>query len=149
MSLAEVIVAASVFLGVCSGSAQMSALSASAMAESRARAAASEQIEAQFLAVAPVIRAGVSVTSSCAAAAGAMRQQLELGLPPLGPGLQRQLSLAAGDEQVILAFSAPGGLRRQRLLTPAAYGLCAAVDSEAVPETVAGAVGQEANHALS
>ena len=158
MNLAEVIVAASVFLGVCSSTAQMGALSAHAMAESRTRAAASEQIQAQFFAVAPVIRAGVpatsnSATSNCGLAAGAMQQQLERGLPPLGPGLQRQLSLAAGGEQVVLTISAPGGLRRQRLLTPAAYGLCAvddvSVGADPNADADAGAVVQEASHGLS
>ena len=124
MTLTEVLVSASLFLGVCSGAAQMGAGTTRAMTASRERAAVLEQIEAQFLAVAPVIHAGVTVSSSCGAAAIAMQQQLEVALPPLGTGVQRQLSLVAGGEQVLIAFTGPGGVRRQRLLTPAAYGLC-------------------------
>ena len=92
MNLTEVIVAASVLLSACSGAAQLGASSAQAMANSRSQAAAVEQIEAQLLAVAPV--------------------------------LQRQLSLAAGGEQVQLVLTGAGNLRRSRLLHPAAFGLC-------------------------
>lgn len=124
MNLTEVIVAASVFLGACSGAAQMSAASAAAISQSRLRAAALEQIEVQFLAAAPVIHSGLGPSTDCAAAARAMLQQLEASLPPLKPGLQRQLSLSASSEQVLLRFNTGSGVQRARLLAPAAFGLC-------------------------
>ncbi|MBM5798169.1 MAG: hypothetical protein FJ051_09220 [Cyanobacteria bacterium M_surface_9_m1_291] len=130
MNLIEVIVAASVFLGACSGAAQMGASSAAAMTSSRARTEALEQIEAQLLAVGPLIAAaraeGPAPSSSCRTAVPWLQAQLETGLPPLAPGVQRAFSVDPTGEQVQIAFSAEGGVRRQRLLNPAAYGLCGA-----------------------
>ena len=92
MNLPEVIVASGVFLAACSGAAQMGASSAQAMALGRQRSDLLEQIELQFLAVAPVLRAAQpAVPLGCPAAARLMQQQLAQGLPPLAPGLQRQV----------------------------------------------------------
>ncbi len=126
MNLAEVIVATAVFLGACNGAAQMGVSSAEAMSQSRARMQVNEQMAAQLLAVAPVIAAGQPAISGqdCWAAAQWMQHQLEAGLPPQGPGLQRRLELNSAADQVLLTLEADAGLRRQRLLSPAAYGLC-------------------------
>ena len=128
MNLTEVIVAATVFLGACSGAAQMGASSAEAMSSSRTRAAALEQIEAQVLAVAPLMAAAraqaPSPSSRCSDALPWLQAQLEAGLPPLASGVQRELSVDPTGEQLQLAFSAGGGVRRLRLVSPAAYGLC-------------------------
>lgn len=137
MSLTEVIVAATVFLGACSGAAQMGAASAQAMTQQRQQAQQLEQIEAQLLAAAPVIRAALAEapqplgSGTCAAAAEWMQIQLEAGLPAAGSGLGRQLSLSASGEQVQLTVQGAGDLRRQRLFSPAAFGLCGAAVVEA------------------
>ncbi|MFZ9620148.1 MAG: hypothetical protein ACO289_03005 [Prochlorococcaceae cyanobacterium] len=57
MNLAEVIVAATLLLGASSAAAQMGSASTAALQRSRLQAAAVEQIEAQFLASAPLIAA--------------------------------------------------------------------------------------------
>jgi len=128
MNLAEVIVAATVFLGACSGAAQMGASSAQAMSSSRTRAAALEQIEAQVLAVGPLLAAaraqGPIPGSSCRDALPWLQAQLDAGLPPLATGVHRTLSVDLTGEQLHLAFSAGGGVRRLRLISPAAHGLC-------------------------
>ena len=124
MNLPELIVAASVFLGACSGAAQMGAASAGAMTQSRTRTAALEQIEAQFLAAAPVIRAGVGESADCADAAQGMQEALEAGLPPLPQGVQRQVRLTASGMHVHLEFTGSSGLQRTRLLSPVGFGLC-------------------------
>lgn len=129
MNLAEVIVAATLLLSASSGAAQMGSASAAALQRSRVQAAAVEQIEAQFLASAPLIAAAAAQHApepgaDCAAAAQWMQQQLQGGLPPLPAGLQRQLSIAASGEQVQMLIAASGSLRRTRLLHPAAFGLC-------------------------
>jgi hypothetical protein len=137
MSLAEVIVAAAVFLGACSGAAQMGASSAEAMTQQRQQAQQLEQIEAQFVAVAPLLRAARSEApepgGDCAAAAQWMQAALEAALPPLEPGLNRQLSLSASGEQLQLTVAAGGKLQRQRLYSPAAFGLCGAPAAETEP----------------
>ncbi|MEB3235406.1 MAG: hypothetical protein VKM98_08255 [Cyanobacteriota bacterium] len=128
MNLTEVIVAATVFLGACSGAAQMGATSAAAMTSSRARAAALEQIEVQVLAVAPLMAAARAQTpapsSRCRDALPWLQAQLEAGLPPLAAGVQREFSVDPTGEQLQLAFSAGGGVRRLRLISPAAHGFC-------------------------
>lgn len=125
MNLAEVMVASAVFLGACSGAAQMGASSAAAMALSRQRSAALEQFELQVLAVDPVLQAAeVPEALSCNAAALWMQEQLRRDLPPLPAGLQRQLSLSPSGQQVELVLRAGAGQQRMRVLSPAALGLC-------------------------
>ena len=127
MNLCEVIVAATVFLGACSGAAQMGSSSAEAMTASRQRSVVLEQIEAQFLAVDPLLRdAAPPELLGCSAAAQWMRQHLDQGLPPLAAGLQRQVNLSSSGEEVQVVFVAGDVLKRSRLLSPAAYGLCVA-----------------------
>jgi hypothetical protein len=135
MNLPEVIVAASVFLGACSGAAHMGAATAGAMTQQRQQVQQLEQIEAQFLAAAPVIHAAQAAepaaSGDCAAAAQWLQAQLEAGLPPAGAGLGRQLSLSESGEQVQLVLTAAGGLQRQRLYSPVAFGLCGSAVAEA------------------
>lgn len=138
MSLTEVIVAASVFLSACGGAARIGASSAAAMTQSRDRAAALEQIEAQFLAAPPLLQAAGNGSLDCAAAAQLMLQQLEAGLPPVPQSLQRQLTLATSGELVVLRVSGPAGLQRTRLLSPAAFGRCGESAAGVAMETAAG-----------
>lgn len=135
MNLCEVIVASAIFLGACSGAAQMGASSAEAMTASRQRGAVLEQIEAQFLAVDPVLRVAAAPASlKCADAALWMRQHLDQGLPPLADGLQRQMSLSVSGEQVQLIVGDGSSLQRTRLLSPAAHGLCAPGQANALEQ---------------
>jgi hypothetical protein len=133
MNLIEVVVAAALFLGACSGAAQMGASSAQAMTQGRQQEQLQEQFEAQFLAAAALLRqAEPSPDLTCATAAQQLHSQLVAALPPVPTGLVRQLSLvpasaAASDPtspQVQLTLTSEGGLRRQRWYSPAAAGLC-------------------------
>jgi hypothetical protein len=126
MNLAEVIVASSLFLGACGGAAQIGSSSAQAMAQSRHRIDVMETIEAQLLAVAPVLQGAAhdGPAHDCGGAAQWMLQQLASALPPLPPGVERQLSLAGGGQQVMLVLRGPDGLRRERLYSPVGFGLC-------------------------
>ena len=137
MSLLEVIVASSVFLGACSGAAQIGAASAQAITQQRQQSQQLEQIEAQLLAVAPVMQAARAeapqglVGSDCGAVAAWMQDRLAADLPPAGAGLERQLSLSAAGDAVQLTLAVPGGPQRQRLFSPAAFGLCGNAAEEA------------------
>ncbi|MBU6250592.1 MAG: hypothetical protein KGO47_05430 [Cyanobacteria bacterium REEB417] len=126
MNMAEVIVASSLFLSACGGAAQIGSSSAQAMAQSRHQFDVMETIEAQLLAVAPVLQGAVhdGPAHDCGSAAQWMQQQLASALPPLSHGVERQLSLAAGGQQVMLVLRAPNGLRRERLYSPVGFGLC-------------------------
>ena len=127
MNLAEVIVSASIFLGACSGAAQLGASSAQAMTQGRLQAQALASVEAQLLAVAPLLQtqAPAQPALDCAAAAQLMVHQLASALPAAADGLQRQLSLTASADQVRLSLSTAAGVRRERLYSPAAFGWCA------------------------
>ena len=127
MNLAEVIIAALIFVGACGGAAQLGASSAQAMTQGRQLALAQAGVEAQLLAVAPLLRAQAPAqpASDCALAARAMVQQLELGLPDAAEGVQRQLSLSDRADQVLLSLNTVSGARRERLFSPAAFGWCA------------------------
>lgn len=129
MNLVDVIVASSLLLGACGGAAQMGSSSAQAMAHSRSRLEALENLEAQLLAVPPVLQAAAAAGQDrdCSSAARWMQQQLVAAMPPLPQGVERQLALAPGGEQVVLVLSGPDGLRRQRLYSPVAFGLCGGI----------------------
>ena len=129
MNLIEVLVASALFLGACSGAAQMGASSAQAMTQSRQQEQLQEQIEAQFLAAASLLhQVEPSPDGTCQAAAQQLHSQLAAALPALPAGLERQLSLvpasATASTQVQLTLTSEGGLRRQRWYSPAAAGLC-------------------------
>ncbi len=129
MNLIEVVVAAALFLGACSGAAQMGASSAQAMTQGRQQGQLQEQIEAQFLAAAALLRqAESSPDHTCDAAAQQLHSQLAATLPPVPAGLVRQLNLVPASTpasaQVQLTLTSAGGLRRQRWYSPAAAGLC-------------------------
>lgn len=127
MNLVEVVVATSLFLGACSGAAQMGAASAQAMNQARQQGQLQEQIEAQFLAAGALVHQLEPASEhSCAAAAQQLQSALAAALPPVPVGLQRQLSLAPAGDQVQLTLAGAGGLQRQRSYSPAAAGLCAA-----------------------
>ena len=148
MNLAEVIVAASLLLSASSGAAQMGSASTAALQRSRLQAAAVEQIEAQFLASAPLIAAAAAQhapepSAGCAAAAQWMQQQLQAGLPPLAAGLQRQLSVDASGEQVQMLIAGSGSLRRTRLLHPVAFGLCGLEEAPAHTGAASASSGDE------
>ena len=132
MNLIEVVVAAALFLGACSGAAQMGASSAQAMTKGRQQGQQLEQIEAQFLAAAALLRQ-VEPSSdrnlTCDAAAQLLQSQLAASLPPVEAGVVRQLSLVPGSIHLQLTLAGEGGLRRQRLYSPAAAGLCGPVSS--------------------
>ena len=129
MNLIEVVMAASIVLGACSGAAQLGTSSAQAMSHSRLQAQRLEQIEAQWLAVAPVLDAaeGELDPADCPAAAQWMQQQLQAGLPPLAAGLQRELRLSDNGDAVLLVLSGEGLRTRERHYSPAAFGLCTGV----------------------
>ena len=133
MNLPELIVASAVFLGACSGAAQMSASSAQAMTLGRHRGAAIETIEAQFLLAESVFRAAPAPEAlSCVEAAQWMQNQLEQHLERSEPALQRHLSPNASGELLRLTYAVDEGLQRTRVFSPAAYGFCAA--SVTMPE---------------
>jgi len=141
MNLVEVIVASSLFLSACGGAAQIGSSSAQAMAQSRSRSGAMESIEVQLLAVNPVLRvsdpqgdAPDGPAHDCSGAARWMQQQLAAALPPLPPGVHRQISLAEAGDQVVLVLQAPDGLRRERRYSPAAFGLCGGFGAAAPAE---------------
>ncbi len=130
MNLIEVVVAAALFLGACSGAAQMGASSAQAMTKGRLQGQQLEQIEAQFLAAAALLRqVEPSPDRTCDAAAQLLQSQLAASLPPVEAGVVRQLSLVPGSIHLQLTLAGEGGLRRQRLYSPAAAGLCGPVSS--------------------
>ncbi len=130
MNLIEVVVAAALFLGACSGAAQMGASSAQAMTQGRLQGQQLEQIEAQFLAAAALLRqVEPSPDRTCDAAAQQLQSQLAASLPPVEAGVVRQLSLVPGSIHLQLTLAGEGGLRRQRLYSPAAAGLCGPVSS--------------------
>jgi hypothetical protein len=133
MNLIEVLVASALFLGACSGAAQMGASSAQAMTQGRQQEQLQEQIEAQFLAAASLLhQVEPSPDGTCQAAAQQLHSQLAATLPALPAGLVRQLSLVPASAtastpastQVQLTLTSEGGLRRQRWYSPAAAGLC-------------------------
>ncbi|MFM1812153.1 MAG: hypothetical protein RLZZ336_1091 [Cyanobacteriota bacterium] len=133
MNLVDVVVASALFLGACSGAAQMGASSAQAMTQVRRQGQLQEQVEAQFLAAAALLgQTEPSPDRSCEGAAQQLHSQLAAGLPPVPVGLVRQLSLvparasagASASTQVQLTLTSEGGLRRQRWYSPAAAGLC-------------------------
>lgn len=125
MNLIEVVVAAALFLGACSGAAQMGASGAQAMTQSRQQGQLHEQVEAQFLAAAAVVhQAEPAPDRSCPLAAQQLHNQLAAALPPVPAGLVRQLSLVPASAQVQLTLTNEAGLRRQRWYSPAAAGLC-------------------------
>ena len=131
MNLVEVVVAATVFLGACAGSAQMGAASTAAVHQVSQRQVALEQIEAQLLTGQALLQQVDWVGLNCTEAARAMQQQLNAGMPSAPSGLVRQVSLSADGHQVVLsvATAATGEsqpILRQRWLSPAAYGLCGA-----------------------
>ena len=130
MNLIEVVVAAALFLGACSGAAQMGASSAQAMTQGRLQGQQLEQIEAQFLAAAALLRqVEPSPDRTCDAAAQQLQSQLAASLPPVEAGVVRQLSLVPGSIHLQLTLAGEGGLRRQRWYSPAAAGLCGPVSS--------------------
>ena len=130
MNLIEVVVAAALFLGACSGAAQMGASSAQAMTQGRLQGQQQEQIEAQFLAAAALLRqVEPSSDLTCDAAAQQLHSQLAASLPPVEAGVVRQLSLVPGSIHLQLTLAGEGGLRRKRLFSPAAAGLCGPVSS--------------------
>lgn len=131
MNLVEVVAAASVFLGACSGAAQLGAASTQAMQHTRWQQQAVEQSEAQFLAAPAVLQAARQAAGwpavtpvDCPAAARWMQQQLVAGLPAPGPGIARSIDLTPQGHQVVLALRSTVGLQRVRLFSPAAFGLC-------------------------
>lgn len=128
MNLIEVVVAAALFLGACSGAAQMGASSAQAMTKGRLQGQQLELIEAQFLAAAALLRqVEPSADRTCDAAAQQLHSQLAASLPPVPAGVVRQLSLVPGQAHVQLTVAGEGGLRRLRWYSPAAAGLCGPV----------------------
>ena len=108
----------------------MGASSAQAMTQGRQQEQLQEQIEAQFLTAAAVLRqARPAPDGSCDVAAEQLHSQLVTALPPVPGGLVRELSLgpasATANPHVQVTLTSPGGLRRQRWYSPAAAGLCA------------------------
>jgi len=125
MNLVEVVVAAALFLGACGGAAQMGASSAEAMTQGRRRGLQQEQIEAQFLAAAALLRqVDAARDPDCGIAAQRLHSQLAASLPPVQEGLVRQLSLVPASAQVQLSLAGAGGVLRQRWYSPAAAGVC-------------------------
>lgn len=127
MNLVDVLMATSLFLGTCSGVAQMGAAGAQAINQSRQQGQLQEQIEAQFLAAGAVLhQLEPASESTCTAAAQQLQRALAAALPPVPVGVQRQLSLVQAGDQVLLALASAGGPTRQRWYNPAAAGLCVA-----------------------
>jgi hypothetical protein len=108
----------------------MGASSAQAMTKGRLQGLQMEQIEAQFLAAAALLRqVEPSSDRTCDAAAQQLQSQLAASLPPVEAGVVRQLSLVPGSIHLQLTLAGEGGLRRKRLFSPAAAGLCGPVSS--------------------
>ncbi|MCP9915186.1 hypothetical protein [Cyanobium sp. ATX 6F1] len=135
MNFADVLVGSLVFSMASGSSLQLTAGMGRSLLEQRADRQRSERIELELLAADQRLRQGAaqipSADPACADPAGlmvALIQAPQAQAPlsePLPAGLERRLE-AVGPQQVRLSFMGAGPMTaRQRLFTPAAYGLCA------------------------
>ena len=141
MNFADVLIGSLVFTLASGSSLQLTAGMGRSLLAQRADRERSERIELELLAADQRLRQGAAQLSSsdpaCADPAGLMVALIQASLTPapLTPaseqqprpaGLERQLEVVS-PQQVRLSFSGAGtAVSRQRLFTPAAYGLCMA-----------------------
>ncbi|MCP9848804.1 hypothetical protein [Cyanobium sp. Morenito 9A2] len=135
MNFADVLIGSLVFSLASGSSLQLTAGMGRSLVEQRADRERMERIELELLAADQRLRQGAAQRPSpdpaCVDPAGLMvalinsSQGSAPGPGALPTGLERQLE-ALGPREVRLVFrGASPALSRQRLFTPAAYGLCA------------------------
>jgi hypothetical protein len=136
MNFADVLIGSLVFTLASGSSLQLTAGMGRSLVAQRADQERMEWIELELLAADQRLRNGAALRPNpdpaCADSAGLMLALIQAPLTqapltqPLPAGLERQLDVN-GPHQVRLSFSGAGtAVSRQRLFTPAAYGLCMA-----------------------
>ena len=129
MTIAESLVAASLFLGALAGSLQVWGVSASAALAEEARQALRDRVEVELMASEARLRrfeAASPALVDCSTVAQLLARSL--AAYPQPAGLRRQVSATAeGLVQVEVAAEQLAEPMRRRLWSPAALGLCGAV----------------------
>lgn len=135
MNIADVLIGSLVFSLASGSSLQLTAGMGRSLVAQRADQERMERIEAELLAADQRLRQAAAQLSgadaSCADPAGLMVALIQASLQaplgePLPAGMERHLEVVS-PQQVRLSFSGAGtAVSRQRLFTPAAYGLCMA-----------------------
>lgn len=136
MNFADVLIGSLVFSLASGSSLQLTAGMGRTLVAQRSDRERSERIELELLATDQRLRQGAAQIASsdpaCADPAALLLSLIEAqpqgtSSEPLPAGLERRLELA-GPQQVRLGFlGAAAATSRQRLFTPAAYGLCSPV----------------------
>lgn len=126
MTISESLVAACLFLGSMAGALQLWGVAASSALAEEARQERRQQVEAELMASEPRLRGHgqrLSPQSDCAIQARLLAEAL--AAHPLPEGLRRQVSVRE-EGLVAVAVQAEGlaEAARQRLWSPAAFGLC-------------------------
>jgi hypothetical protein len=135
MNFADVLIGSLVFTLASGSSLQLTAGMGRSLVAQRADQERMERIELELLAADQRLRQGAALRPNpdpaCADPAGLVVALIQAPLTqapltqPLPAGLERRLEVE-GPHQVRLSFSgANAAAARQRLFTPAAYGLCA------------------------
>ena len=129
MNLVEAMVASAMFVTSSSCSLQLWAGSVSWARQAEAQQQQAAKLEAALLASQAQLTAlaGTAIAADCTAASSWLAAHLQS--LPSGEGLVRQVSAEPGG-LVRLQVAAAEGMERQRLLSPAAYGLCGAQPPE-------------------
>jgi hypothetical protein len=136
MSLTEVLVAACLLLGALSGSLQLWAFAVAMGSDEERRQLLRERVEAELISSEARLRLrsrALPPSGDCLAQARSL--QAALAAYPRPEGLRRELRLQDEGPLLEVSVDAEGlGEPRQRLWSPAAFGLCATADPPATPE---------------
>jgi hypothetical protein len=136
MSLTEVLVASCLLLGCLSGSLQLWAFAVGMGSSEERRQLLRERVEAELISSEARLRLhsrALPPAGDCLAQGRSL--QAALADYPMPEGLRRQLRLQDEGPLLEVSVDAEGlGEQRQRLWSPAAFGLCATAASPAVPE---------------
>lgn len=125
MQLVEVLVASTVFAVSAGGAMQMSAATAASTLMSRTREQVLESIEQDRLSLQGYWRRSTTQSMTCLAVLVMMESQAGQVMPPAG--VQRQLRRSSEGELLEITWQGIGSeaVRRRRLVSPLALGLCA------------------------
>ena len=136
MSLTEVLVASCLLLGALSGSLQLWAFAVGMGSIEERRQLLREQVEAELIGSEARLRRlsrALSPSGDCQAQGRAL--QAALDAHPMPEGLRRQLRLQEEGLLLEVSVDAEGlGEPRQRLWSPAAFGLCVTAAEPTAPE---------------
>jgi len=136
MSLTEVLVASCLLLGALSGSLQLWAFTVGMGSEEERRQLLRERVEAELIGSEARLRLlsrALPPSGDCHAQGHSL--QAALAASPVPEGLRRQLRLQDEGPMLEVSLDAEGlGEPRQRLWSPAAFGLCATAAAPAAPE---------------